>query len=230
MAYSLSPQPLFVTVLIRNGNLRKYLNPHGWKRILGIKSLLEIATAMDFLHAKHILHADLKPENVLIDHGGVALVSDFGLAKMRTGSTVQVGANPGGSFNYMAPELHDGQDVNKASDVHAFSLIAYEVGGKGWTPFSEFKTAKQILTALEKGERTMRPYSIMEELWELIKCWWSQDASKRPSFAEIIKKLEVIQSSLASVDNNEGNGDWESDDESSSSSSSTLSQGDRNVM
>jgi hypothetical protein len=92
----------------------------------------ELCQALDHAHTREIVHRDLKPENIFwIDTGRVVL-SDFGIAKVFTGSgrlgnTVTFGATSVyGSPAYMAPEQLEGGEVGPATDLHALGAVLYE--------------------------------------------------------------------------------------------------------
>ena len=99
--------------------------------------LKEIAPALQYAHDQHILHRDIKPDNMLIGRQGELLLSDFGIAVLtQTGrtsfsSTYDIGGTP----FYMAPETYRGRP-EKASDQYALAVVVYE-WLCGSVPFSE---------------------------------------------------------------------------------------------
>lgn len=99
--------------------------------------LKEIAPALQYAHDQHILHRDIKPDNVLIGRGGELLISDFGIAVLtQTGRTSLSSAyRIGGTPYYMAPETYQGRPV-KESDQYALAVMVYE-WLCGSVPFSE---------------------------------------------------------------------------------------------
>ena len=89
-----------------------------------------IAGAVQFAHARGVLHRDLKPQNVLIDAEGRPRVTDFGLAKLTHGaSSLTVSGTAMGSPSYMPPEQAAGQNdrVGPASDVYSLGAILFEL-------------------------------------------------------------------------------------------------------
>src|SRR6266704_1342310 len=99
--------------------------------------LKELAPALQYAHDQHILHRDIKPDNMLIGRGGELLLSDFGIAVLtQTGRTSLSSAyGIGGTPSYMAPETYRGRP-EKASDQYALAVVVYE-WLCGRVPFSE---------------------------------------------------------------------------------------------
>jgi serine/threonine protein kinase/WD40 repeat protein len=86
---------------------------------------LEIAEALAYAHSQGILHRDIKPSNVILDTGGTAWITDFGLAKDEDQNLTRSG-DIVGTFRYMAPERFDGQ-ADARSDVYGLGLTLYEL-------------------------------------------------------------------------------------------------------
>ena len=138
------------------GSLSKRLEQQGrlpWNEALEL--LGQMADALDYVHAKGILHNDLKPANILLDsHTGV-VITDFGLAGGTT--TTQTVTGPiMGTPHYLAPELWNAQPASKASDLYAMGCIAYEIlfGCKAFPG----DTAPSIMAA------HLRPLTLPEKL------------------------------------------------------------------
>jgi len=108
--------------LVEGQTLRTWLarGPRTWRELAPV--FLGAARALAAAHAKGIVHRDVKPENLLLDHAGVVRVSDFGLAAMAAGPALDALA---GTPAYMAPEQASG-DVGPESDQYSFCVTLYE--------------------------------------------------------------------------------------------------------
>lgn len=84
-----------------------------------------IARALQVAHAKHVLHLDIKPENVLIDTKGQVKVTDFGLARLA--DEAGYGAAAGGTIGYMPPEQMRREELDERCDQWALASLMYEV-------------------------------------------------------------------------------------------------------
>lgn len=96
--------------------------------------LAGVASALDFIHARHFIHRDVKPENILFDEHGHPYLSDFGVAKVLADNektqpkTVVTGAGMVlGTPAYMAPETIQGHDFDGRADQYALAVTVYEV-------------------------------------------------------------------------------------------------------
>lgn len=116
---------------IRGGSLRDRMNrsPEGLplEEVRVIAS--QVASALAAAHADGIVHRDVKPENILIDAGGHARVTDFGMAlSMVPGAKrlTQVGATAG-TPGYLAPEQYTGAATDQRSDIFSLGVLTYEM-------------------------------------------------------------------------------------------------------
>ena len=86
----------------------------------------DVAQGLEALWAAGMVHRDVKPANILLDEGGKAYITDFGLAKDTQGSLLTLPGQALGSMDYMAPEQIRGEPVSAESDIYALGCVMYE--------------------------------------------------------------------------------------------------------
>ena len=86
----------------------------------------QLGRGLDALHANGILHRDVKPSNVLLERDGTAALCDFGLARTAHSTRLTEEGQVVGTPHYLAPELIEGRDATRASDVYAFGCVLFE--------------------------------------------------------------------------------------------------------
>jgi serine/threonine-protein kinase len=88
---------------------------------------IEIARALRCAHANHIVHRDIKPQNVLVDREGSAKVTDFGIARSLEDDGLTAAGRVLGTTDYVSPEQAMGHDVNGQSDIYSLGVVLYEM-------------------------------------------------------------------------------------------------------
>lgn len=86
----------------------------------------DVSAGLDALHARDLVHRDVKPANVMVDEGGSAALTDFGLARGVADTVLTKTGMVVGTVDYLAPELIRGRPATPASDVYALGCLAYE--------------------------------------------------------------------------------------------------------
>jgi len=95
----------------------------------------QIASALDYAHQRGIIHRDIKASNIMVTVDGLVKVTDFGIARVLGGERFTQTGVLVGTPEYMAPELWEGKEASKASDIYAFGVLVYEML-TGEVPFS----------------------------------------------------------------------------------------------
>ena len=94
----------------------------------------QIATALDYAHRQGVVHRDVKPDNVLFDDDGNAILTDFGIATARFHGRLTAGGRAMGTPHYMAPEQAMGKTLDGRADLYAVGVMLYECLA-GFPPF-----------------------------------------------------------------------------------------------
>lgn len=116
--------------------LKKYIKEKGLLKndeVINISK--QIALALQHAHDNHIVHRDIKPHNILITEDGRAKVTDFGIARAITSSTLTNTGNVIGSVHYFSPEQARGGFVDEKSDIYSLGVTMFEMI-TGRVPFS----------------------------------------------------------------------------------------------
>ncbi|PSS28761.1 Dual specificity protein kinase [Actinidia chinensis var. chinensis] len=196
---------MLITEYLRGGDLHQYLKEKGaLSPSTAINFAVDIARGMAYLHNEPnvVIHRDLKPRNILLVNSSAdhLKVGDFGLSKLiRVQNSHDVYKMTGetGSYRYMAPEVFKHRKYDKKVDVFSFAMILYEMleGNPPMSHFEPYEVAKYVV----EGQRPMfRAKGYTPELRELTEQCWAADMNLRPSFLEILKKLEKIKETISS--------------------------------
>ena len=118
-----------VMELIKGKTLKEIIieekGPLPWKWSINIA--IQIASALEIAHKNHIIHRDIKPHNIIITEDGVAKVTDFGIAKAVSNSTITAFGTTIGSVHYFSPEHARGGFTDEKSDLYSLGIVMYEM-------------------------------------------------------------------------------------------------------
>ncbi|XP_057357127.1 kinase suppressor of Ras 1 isoform X8 [Manis pentadactyla] len=165
----------------------------------------EIIKGMGYLHAKGIVHKDLKSKNVFYDNGKV-VITDFGLfgisGVVREGRRENQLKLSHDWLCYLAPEIvremtpgkdEDQLPFSRAADVYAFGTVWYELQARDW-PFKN-QAAEALIWQIGSGEgmkRVLASISLGKEVTEILSACWAFDLQERPSFTLLMGMLEKL--------------------------------------
>ena len=95
---------------------------------------VQILEALRFAHRRDVIHRDIKPQNMIVDSEGRVKVTDFGIARAGSASTMTEAGSIIGTAHYLSPEQAQGQPVEAASDLYSLGVVMYEMA-TGKLPF-----------------------------------------------------------------------------------------------
>ena len=125
-----------VMELIQGKTLKEIIvkekGPLPWKWSINVS--IQIASALEMAHRNNIIHRDIKPHNIIITEDGVAKVTDFGIAKAVSNSTITAFGTTIGSVHYFSPEHARGGFTDAKSDLYSLGVVMYEMVS-GRVPF-----------------------------------------------------------------------------------------------
>ncbi len=142
--------------------LKDYLNKHGalnWND--AVKITIQICSAIEHAHKNNIVHRDIKPHNILLTKEGIAKVTDFGIARAVTSSTITMVGSTIGSVHYFSPEQARGGFIDEKSDLYSLGIALYEmVTGK--VPFDGDSPVAVALKHIQ--ETPLEPHKLVPSL------------------------------------------------------------------
>src|SRR5260370_6141976 len=188
-------RPYIVFECVAGETLKERIRRLGWLPIPeAVAYSIEIARALGAAHARHIVHRDVKPQNVLIDDEGSAKVTDFGIARSLDEEGLTDDGRVLGTTDYVAPEQALGRPVTGQSDLYSLGVVLYEM----LTGEVPFKGDNQVAVAM-KHVREQLPdlQSKRPEISAALAAVVDRATAKRPenrygNDAELIADLEDV--------------------------------------
>ncbi|CAL5227539.1 g10528 [Coccomyxa viridis] len=168
------------------------------------RCLIDIAAGMDYLHSLGVLHGDLKGANVLLKSSGddprgyTCKLADFGLSRVLEAHATHVSTKTYGTLAYMPAELLQDGKMSRAADVYSYSMIMWELFA--CKRLYEGHIASQVFFKVLMGCRPTIPEHMPKAFQDLMVECWDTDAEKRPTFEEVLKRLQLAQDMQPSLE------------------------------
>ncbi|CAH0385417.1 unnamed protein product [Bemisia tabaci] len=201
------PQLAIVTQWCEGSSLYRHLHvlETSFELLTSIEIGRQTAQGMDYLHAKNIIHRDLKSNNIFL-HDVTVKIGDFGLATVKTRwSGGKQFRQPSGSILWMAPEVIRMQDENPysfQSDVYSYGIVLYELLS-GQLPYQNINNKDQILFMVGRGylhpDLKMIPSSVPKVLRRLLEDCIKHTPEGRPLFRQILETIESLIQAMPTI-------------------------------
>lgn len=182
-----------VMELIEGITLKSYIEKKGFlenKEAIGI--VIQVAQGIAAAHEQHIIHRDIKPQNMIISRDGNVKVADFGIARAVSSQTMN--ATAVGSVHYISPEQARGGYCDERSDIYSFGITMYEMV-TGRVPFEGDNTVAVALAHLETPitpPSQLNPVvsSGLEQI--ILKCTQKKPDRRYSSIGDVITDLRHV--------------------------------------
>ena len=180
-----------VMELVEGITLTTYISRKGKLEIretIGIA--MQVAQGIEAAHEQHIVHRDIKPQNIIISRDGKVKVTDFGIAKAATNETIT--SSTMGSVHYISPEQARGGYCDERSDIYSLGITMYEML-TGRVPFEGDSTVSVALLHIQGEMVSPREYEPMipvslEKI--VLKCTQKKPEMRYRTVTELIDNLK----------------------------------------
>ena len=180
-----------VMELVEGITLKEYVQKKGkLSSKEAISIAIQMCTGIEAAHNHHIIHRDIKPQNIIISKEGKVKVTDFGIAKATTSQTVSTSAM--GSVHYVSPEQARGGYCDEKSDIYSAGITMYEMV-TGRVPFDGDSTVSVAMKHLQENITPPSEYApdlspALEKI--ILKCTQKSAERRYQSAGELIQDLK----------------------------------------
>lgn len=184
---------------VQSSTLKKKIQDEGpLDLLIATRIAKDIANGLTHAHANNIVHCDIKPHNILMTPDGRAKITDFGIARAVTESTLTYGGSVIGSVHYFSPEQARGGAITPKSDVYSLGIVLYEMLTNR-LPFTGDNPVSIAMKHVEEEPISPSRYRPqIPPMLEAIVCRaMSKSPEIRPSSFEIVQELSNVESALS---------------------------------
>ena len=184
---------------VQGNTLKKKMQDEGPLDLLTATRIAkDIASGLTHAHANNIVHCDIKPHNILMTEDGHAKITDFGIARAVTESTLTYGGSVVGSVHYFSPEQARGGAITPKSDVYSVGIVLYEMltNRLPFTGDNPFTIAMKHVEEEPIAPSRYRPQ--IPPMLEAIVCrTMSKSPEIRPTSFELVQELSKVEAALS---------------------------------
>ncbi|MBQ3009704.1 MAG: protein kinase, partial [Oscillospiraceae bacterium] len=169
-----------------------------------IKIAMDLCNALILCERNHIIHRDIKPQNIFVSDNGDYKLGDFGIARTIESATQGASTVGIGTYNYMAPEVRLGKPYSHTADIYSLGLVLYWLLNERRLPFYPMPPARPTREDFENAQmRRMRGDAIPEPKHGcrgvkdvIIKCCAYEASNRYQSAHELMRALKKLDASL----------------------------------
>uniref|UniRef100_A0AAQ4QQE4 receptor protein-tyrosine kinase n=1 Tax=Gasterosteus aculeatus aculeatus TaxID=481459 RepID=A0AAQ4QQE4_GASAC len=155
----------------------------------------QVAKGMEYITSKNCVHRDLAARNILLTHGRVAKICDFGLARdITTDASYVLRGNVRLPVKWMSPESIFDCVYTFESDVWSYGILLWEIFSLGHSPYPGMQVGSAFYSRIQDGHRMSRPDFAPIEMYDMMLSCWSHDPLKRPAFSKLVERNELLLS------------------------------------
>jgi len=158
---------------------------------------IQIAGGLSAAHAKHIVHRDVKPSNIIITKDNVAKIVDFGLARVVASASATQSLSSTGTLPYMAPEQILGETIDQRSDIWSLGVILVQMLA-GSHPFMRPNTGAMTFAILNQAPAAvdLAPAVLQPVIYRALS---KKPESRYPTSDEMLRALEAARAQITST-------------------------------
>ena len=188
----------FVMALVTGGNLATLLAREPRQPLDEVRRFLwEIADALAYAHLRGVIHRDVKPDNILLDDTGRAIVTDFGIARaVEAGTRLTLTGVAVGTPVYMSPEQAVGErEIDGRSDIYSLGVLGYQMI-TGRVPFTAGNSMALLLKHVNERPRPLaelRPETPAGLRDAIERCLMKEPEDRWPTAAALRDALKSVE-------------------------------------
>ena len=188
-------EPIYIiTELMKHGSLLEYLRADGHS--LKLPQLIDMGTqvadGMAYLEKKNYVHRDLAARNILLTENLVCKVEAISVARVLSDDIYSTYTKEKFLIKWTAPEATMYRRFTIKSDVWSFGILLYEIITYGHPPYPELSNTEAII-ATKSGYRLPSPKGCPDQLYNLMRDCWRDNAATRPTFESLHSRMENLQ-------------------------------------